>query len=122
MKYTPTVWETGDTITAEKLNKAECGIAAVAESVLTVTVTYGETEMSLNKKMGDILTAITNGVVTLINIDAELGEIDPSMYKINYVGRNDDDGYYVSIIDSDATPYILRAATLDDYPSASLTD
>lgn len=28
MAYTPTVWETGDTITAEKLNKAEQGIAA----------------------------------------------------------------------------------------------
>lgn len=28
MAYTPTVWETGDVITAEKLNKAEQGIAA----------------------------------------------------------------------------------------------
>lgn len=27
MAYTPTVWVTGDTITAEKLNKAEQGIA-----------------------------------------------------------------------------------------------
>jgi len=27
MSYTPTVWQTGDTITATKLNKAEQGIA-----------------------------------------------------------------------------------------------
>ena len=31
MAYTPTVWETGDVITAEKLNKAEQGIADAVE-------------------------------------------------------------------------------------------
>jgi hypothetical protein len=27
MSYTPTTWQTGDTITAEKLNKLENGVA-----------------------------------------------------------------------------------------------
>ena len=35
MAYTPTVWVTGDTITAEKLNKAEQGIAGASPVVLT---------------------------------------------------------------------------------------
>lgn len=33
MAYTPTVWATGDKITAEKLNKAENGIAAAVQLV-----------------------------------------------------------------------------------------
>ena len=36
MAYTPTVWATGDTITAEKLNKAENGIAAASVDELPV--------------------------------------------------------------------------------------
>ena len=40
MAYTPTVWATGDVITAEKLNKAEQGIAAAYE-IVALTPTYG---------------------------------------------------------------------------------
>ena len=40
MAYTPTVWQTGDVITAEKLNKAEQGIAG-AYDIITLTPTYG---------------------------------------------------------------------------------
>lgn len=36
MAYVPTVWETGDIITAEKLNKAEGGIAAATTIVCQV--------------------------------------------------------------------------------------
>ncbi len=37
MAYTPTVWATGDIITAEKLNKAEQGIADASEYVVPMT-------------------------------------------------------------------------------------
>lgn len=40
MAYTPTQWETGDIITAEKLNKAEQGIAAA--NPVFIPVTYDE--------------------------------------------------------------------------------
>ncbi len=39
MSYTPTNWQTGDTITAEKLNKMEGGIALAGNSVETAPVT-----------------------------------------------------------------------------------
>ena len=32
MSYEPTVWQTGDTVTAEKLNKLENGVKAVSEA------------------------------------------------------------------------------------------
>ena len=36
MAYTPTEWQTGDVITAEKLNKAEEGIAAASMKLVTI--------------------------------------------------------------------------------------
>lgn len=39
MSYTPTNWQTGDTVTAEKLNKMESGIAAAAADPFIVTFT-----------------------------------------------------------------------------------
>ena len=53
MAYTPTEWETGDIITAEKLNKAEQGIAAANADVLIVTASEG----TLDKKFSEIYSA-----------------------------------------------------------------
>ena len=39
MSYTPTNWQTGDTVTAEKLNKMESGIAAAAADPFVITCT-----------------------------------------------------------------------------------
>ena len=39
MSYTPTEWTTGDTITAEKLNKIEGGIESAESKVVYVTYT-----------------------------------------------------------------------------------
>lgn len=54
MAYTPTVWETGDVITAVKLNKAENGIAAADRSVLEVTE---DADNTLSEKWEDIFAA-----------------------------------------------------------------
>lgn len=40
MSYTPTTWETGDTITSAKLNKIEAGIVAVEGEVDATTPTF----------------------------------------------------------------------------------
>ena len=54
MAYTPTVWATGDVITAAKLNKAENGIAAADRSLLVVTE---DAENTLSEKWEDIFAA-----------------------------------------------------------------
>ncbi len=56
MAYIPTEWETGDVITAEKLNKAENGIAAANADVLIVTSSEG----TLDKKFSEIYSAFPN--------------------------------------------------------------
>ena len=44
MAYTPTVWETGDVITAAKLNKAEQGIATAGSAAIKVPIIYDEND------------------------------------------------------------------------------
>lgn len=44
MSYTPTVWNTGDTITAEKLNKLENGVAVLSNYDIVFTHGYDEND------------------------------------------------------------------------------
>ena len=63
MAYIPTVWATGDVITAEKLNKAEEGIAANNPMIVEFTssgIGPGST-ISCNYNLADILSAIDEG-------------------------------------------------------------
>lgn len=66
MAYTPTVWATGDVITAEKLNKAEQGIAAAAPVVLTITVDDHDT-LHLGKSWDDLMDL--SGVPVFAKLD-----------------------------------------------------
>ena len=79
MSYTPTTWETGDTITSEKLNKIESGIVAT-EQVAGTKIPKADIDTTLSqsgkvpdsKVVGDAITAISpvfsvdgNNVVTI---------------------------------------------------------
>lgn len=58
MAYTPTVWATGDVITAEKLNKAENGIAAAASGgALILSMTWDGNVCTLDGSYDDIVAA-----------------------------------------------------------------
>lgn len=57
MAYTPTEWVTGDTITAEKLNKLEQGIAS---SAMEVVATFDNGVHTLNKTWQEIYDAFPN--------------------------------------------------------------
>lgn len=75
MAYTPTEWETGDVITAEKLNKAEEGIAAASALVCSIEFTSATTA-TIDEDYGDIVAAIRAGrSVIFMNDDMENGVI-----------------------------------------------
>ena len=75
MAYTPTVWVTGDKITAEKLNKEEQGIA-MATPMLCSIVFASEDSATMNQTYDDIVTALTAGrTVNFVNVDADYGII-----------------------------------------------
>ena len=60
MSYTPTAWQTGDTITAEKLNNMESGIEA-ADNVAVVTVTGTSNNFTVSHKPAQVDAAIQAG-------------------------------------------------------------
>lgn len=58
MSYTPTNWQNGDTITAEKLNKMEGGIeSANAPFVVTLTPTALDYSGEMDKTVAEIYAA-----------------------------------------------------------------
>lgn len=80
MSYTPTEWETGQTITAEKLNKLEQGVAdagggGIDALVVTFTATVDDvtgeiSSISSNKTVSEIVSAVESGIFVVATIDA----------------------------------------------------
>lgn len=70
MSYTPTEWATGDTITAEKLNKMESGIANAGGGdmfVATISVDAGTGTATADKTHTEIVAAKNAGKLCVIN-------------------------------------------------------
>ena len=94
MAYTPTEWETGDVITAEKLNKAEEGIAQA--SPVFIPVTYDETSnvYVLDASYNDIKELMGNVVMGIQEFPD-----DPSTYICTYYIFTElsvEDGTYIA--------------------------
>lgn len=68
MAYTPTNWQTGDVITAEKLNKMENGIAGSSLEVI-FTVTTND-ELVPNETFENVLAALTAGIPVTFKTNA----------------------------------------------------
>lgn len=63
MSYTPTNWQTGDTVTAEKLNKMEQGIENANDVfVITLTPTNQDFSGTIDKTYEEIVAAVNSGV------------------------------------------------------------
>lgn len=75
MSYSPTTWESGDTITSAKLNKMERGIANAGggSSVVVVGIevanTEGGTTVTVDKTFAEMKTAHEGGAIMLCNIE-----------------------------------------------------
>lgn len=62
MSYTPTNWQTGDTVTAERLNKMEQGIAAAVDPfIVTLTPTAQDFSGTMDKTPQEITNAYNAG-------------------------------------------------------------
>lgn len=114
MAYTPTVWETGDTITAEKLNKAENGIAAAGPVVLSVTIDESDT-LHLGKSWDDLMAL--SGVPVFAQID--ISDTAQTRYFLSslYV---DNGAYKASFVSIDAMQSFAAATFSAESASAEL--
>ena len=112
MSYNKTTWQTGDIVTAEKLNNIENGIASGGGG-LKIAVTYDEATdtYSLDKTYAEIKEAINKGIVPVVLQEAggatDVAYIDlfgePSqdsqakLAERNAKGGSNPDGYFVNV-------------------------
>lgn len=113
MSYTPTTWETGDIITAEKLNNMESGIAE-AGNVFLIGLTTENTVFT--KTFGEIKSALINGCLIAVAINGDGAEYQMIPRSIM---KNLDSGGTVFIDDPETLGEMLTyvAATDNDYPT-----
>ncbi len=116
MSYTPTNWQSGDTITSEKLNKIENGIASadgyridITISGSTVTADYnGATLTEIATAYADDpsteILAVVHGADTYetrqamvlhASYDASWGDMASSLDFISFIYDQADDKYFV---------------------------
>ena len=86
MSYTPTTWETGDTITAEKLNKIE-GACVKANCVMLEATTEDYETWTLPKTFAEIKALIDNGCIVAVLLDytSSLAAVYDIEYMIDYI-------------------------------------
>lgn len=111
MAYTPTVWATGDIITAEKLNKAENGIAAASASsyplfVLTVDMAADGLSATIDKTLAEITEAFEAGGNVFMCSDGYV------FVDFTYDGQDEYDGVVLGLQSYSApnivmTPYVF---------------
>ena len=68
MSYEPTSWQTGDVVTAEKLNKLENGVAGSSSSenlIATLTYNSADSYFTLDKSWQDIKNALDAGGIVV---------------------------------------------------------
>lgn len=87
MAYIPTEWESGDVITAEKLNKAEGGIEANSKAIYLIEIELQEGQpVILDGVLADALEAFDEGKLVMISFD--FGEYKKAYYAVdNYEGN-----------------------------------
>ena len=67
MSYTPTTWANGDTITAEKMNKIEGGIANASAGAGGLVVHWDATNSRTVETTGEIAEAIAAGKTVVLD-------------------------------------------------------
>ena len=96
MSYTPINWQTGDTITAEKLNKMDPGWGVNKTQILSETVTV-EWDSEYNYGYADLAYSgvINSPTLTIIydNIQYECSAVNDGDSKIYGAQWNDETGY-----------------------------
>lgn len=102
MAYTKTTWQTGDIITAEKLNNMEDGIGSVL--IVQMTTSDGTTTFVADTDAADIITALQNGIVVILSahygnavaeslVTYDMGDLTATLFNKGFkVPYGSDDG------------------------------
>lgn len=113
MAYIPTVWATGDVITAEKLNKMENGIADVSAYIVPVVYDADTSTTILQASFDDISSAVSAGRTVMTKDDLSNNETTISLlYRLSYIA----DAEYPYHV------YFYHPDDVDSYVASTSTD
>lgn len=117
MAYIPTEWETGDVITAVKLNKLENGVAAIDGVMVVLAEEEGDTA-TLTATYAEIAAAMTAGIPVFIKYQISESENTLQPVFANGVIAGDTSQYQIAAYDlSTAAEVDYIADAADGYPS-----
>ena len=116
MSYTPTTWETGDTITAVKLNNMESGISGAGGNLVVVATEDGG-YLTLDKTGQEILDALEAGMRAVIVYGSIEGERVQQMELSNVAYDSDSAKYVFRFYDYEFTGIVFSCSALSGYPS-----
>lgn len=118
MAYEKQTWQCGDTVTADKLNHIEDGIAeCCGGSALEVTATIQTSDITLDKTWQEINDAFPNVAITLKQGEAVGGKVIP----LAVAGGGE--YFFVRILDLDSSTggtISLGTNSADGYPKGVL--
>lgn len=126
MSYEKTIWNTGDTITAEKMNHIENGIAEVSGSSSSsfsnvfIVNNIASSQSSnyvlyLDKTLQEIIDAMNEGKIVIVKDYFEEGPFCRHSFIVTAGNNPNGSGYVVDLI-STTTKWTLTAESLTDHP------
>lgn len=72
MAYTPTDWQTGDVVTADKLNKIEAGVAQ-GNGIVPGTTDSGTDETIIDRSFDELTDMVANGTLPFLVLESNNG-------------------------------------------------
>lgn len=87
MAYIPTEWQTGDIVTAEKLNKLESGVQNASGGGAGGFMLVSHTDSGINKSYNELLAAVNNSIMPVVVVTYEDGtdtdgETETCLYEL----------------------------------------
>lgn len=111
MAYSPTNWNTGDTITATKLNKLEQGVVNAGSNVYLTGTRSGDI-VDMGMTISDAIAAMKLGQTITMYIPADGGIWQDSIFVLVSIVKNGN--YYQPTTVSGGGYYQLMSGTLSD--------
>lgn len=90
MAYTPTQWNTGDIVTADKLNKLEVGVAR-GNGIISGTTNSETDETTINETFDELTDMIANGTLPFLVLEVNNGVMLAPLQHLIYANS-----YYIA--------------------------
>ena len=108
MSYTPNTWQTGDTITAAKLNNLEQGLTPF---IVNLTPTYTDFSGTMDKTVAEINTAYQAGQRIVFRVWMGEGEYIEADVTMVYTNPNHPYPSFNAFIIDDENNLLIEAGT-----------